>query len=131
MKMKRCLVAFFVIALAVLAYFLLRSREDFFLPQTSQWMSALRKNASVKIRLLTGDHSPNVEIMVHHGWAYGTWEVARLEGKIHDHAVLIHLDSHDDNVDLQPVMERPATVEEARPIEYNIERFIAPAIYYG
>jgi hypothetical protein len=99
--------------------------------QVEQIIQELKVDSNKKFTLKTSEGYPDVDIFSNHGWAYASWETARLKGKIRDGSVLVHLDSHYDNQGMQGVVARPAAVEEARPIEYGLVNFIAPAAAYG
>ena len=72
-----------------------------------------------------------IEIVRHHGDAYQAWEAARLEGRVREGAVLVHLDAHDDMNDMTALAPRPVTVSGARRIRYDIAGFIVPALAHG
>jgi hypothetical protein len=83
-----------------------------------------------RARLLTSS-GPPVDVMLHHGGAYSARERARLEGRIHDGAVLVLLDSHTDLMDQVGLVPRPATIAEADRIEYDIASHIVPSLADG
>lgn len=62
---------------------------------------------NVHWRVQTNDK--RITIMRDHNWAFGAWELARLEGQIKQNSLLVHVDSHlDDAIDgllLEGLME--------------------------
>ncbi|MHA7582062.1 peptide arginase family protein [Paenibacillus vandeheii] len=58
-------------------------------------------------RVRTNDK--RITIMRNHNWAFGAWELARLDGEIKSNSLLVHVDSHlDDSIDgllLEGLME--------------------------
>ncbi|MBI4982856.1 MAG: NUDIX domain-containing protein [Candidatus Omnitrophica bacterium] len=75
--------------------------------------------------------SPDIYIFENHGWAYQAWEVARLQGLVHDGAVLIHLDSHADMMSFK-IHSRPTDVDMAlKERVCFLEHFIVPAVEVG
>jgi hypothetical protein len=71
-----------------------------------------------------------VHVMENHGHAYKWWEVARLQGRIKEGSVLIHVDAHED-MKAKGSQEQPGTIESALSIIYGEEEFIFPAIRNG
>ncbi|MGG4555225.1 hypothetical protein [Paenibacillus humicus] len=45
-------------------------------------------------------HTPDKQIflMRDHNWAFAAWEIARLEGKIGEKSLVVHVDSHFDEI---------------------------------
>ncbi|MFC1592867.1 ROK family protein, partial [Candidatus Omnitrophota bacterium] len=66
-----------------------------------------------------------------HGRAYSYWEQARLEGKLTDGAILVHIDAHNDLRYPNKIQNRPNTIEEAKKVSYDIVDFIVPAVAWG
>ena len=98
---------------------------------TAARLKALLYDApQARVRLLTAT-GPPVDVMLHHGGAYSARERARLEGRIRDGAVLLLLDSHADLMDQVGLVPRPATVDQADRIEYDIASHIVPSLADG
>lgn len=83
-------------------------------------------------QLETSPGSPDVYLMYEHGAACSGWEAARINRKLKDGAVLIHIDQHDDMT--EPLIEgiqRPKTLEEAVLYLFGMNNFIPPEVYNG
>jgi hypothetical protein len=83
-----------------------------------------------RVRVATSAGAP-VDLMLHHGGAYSARELARLEGRIRDGAVLVLLDSHADFMDQVGLVPRPLTPDDADWIEYDIASHIVPSLADG
>jgi hypothetical protein len=84
--------------------------------------------ARVRVLAVAG---PPIDLMLHHGGSYSARERARLEGRLHDGAVLLFLDSHADLMDQVGLAPRPRTGAEADRIEYDIASHVVPSLADG
>jgi hypothetical protein len=92
---------------------------------------AVLGRADLAFTVATDAEGPRVDVLKHHGEAYSSWEIARIEGRVRDGAVLVHLDAHADMADMVGLVPRPRTPREALAVRYDIASFIVPAAAVG